>query len=144
MSENPFSNYNIDIPKIYQEDIKSFSRTGGTITNYELAPFERQIDFWYCAFMIAVKKNLAPVKGEDTYNATSASILSSNPSRITHIQAVFLSLHNDLSALADHRRVFEFALQMANAGIPHLIQILKDTEDRPIWNILDELESYSR
>lgn len=143
MSDNPFFNFNVEMPKKYQEQIKLFCKTsssGGTSDEYELKPFERQIDFWYCAFLLAVKKNVAPTIEKDTYNAISASILSQDSYRITHIQAVFLSVFNDLEALSEHRKVFDFALGMANSGIPLLLQILSDSDGRPIWNILDKLE----
>lgn len=140
MTENPFSNFQIEMPKKYQEQIKRFCKTGGGMNDYVFVPFERQVDFWYFAFLLAVNENLPSVKESDAYNATTAAILSSEPYRITHIQAVFLGLHNDLEALSEHRKVFDFALEMANAGIPNLIQILSDNENRPIWNILDKIE----
>lgn len=140
MTENPFSNFQIEMPKKYQEQIKRFCRTGGGMNDYIFVPFERQVDFWFFAFLLAVNENLPPVKERDTYNATIAGILGSDPYRITHIQAVFLGIHNDLEALSEHRKVFDFALDMANAGIPKLIQILSDNDNRPIWNVLEELE----
>lgn len=141
MSENPYIEFGIEIPKKYHNAIKNYSRTSGgsTAEKYEVSLFERQVDFWYCAFILAVRENLTPVKGEDTYLMARGTVFSSSSFMITHIQAVFLSIHNDLEALADHRKVFNFALQMANAGIPRLIQILGDADGRPIWNLLDEL-----
>jgi hypothetical protein len=141
MSDNPFSNFNIDIPRKYSEKIKSYSATGGGSGSRELCPFERQVDFWYCAFLLAVNKELSPVIEKDTYNATGATILTTDPYRIIHIRATFLSISKDLAGLADNKKVFDFAMGMANAGIPLLIQILDDDEQKPIWNILDEIES---
>ncbi len=140
MSENPFSGYNIEIPRKYDDQVRRFSATGGGSKTREISPFDRQVDFWFAAFVIAVNKGLAPVEEKDTYNAVSGAILSSDSYRITYIQAVYLAITQDLEGLASHRKVMDFALGMANAGMPILIQILSDTEQRPLWNILDEIE----
>jgi hypothetical protein len=140
VSENPFAGYNVEIPKKYSEEIKKFCQTAGGKVTFEFAPFNRQIDFWYFSFLYAVKNNLAPIAEPDTSNITPASILSSNAYRISHIQLLFLGLNQDLKLLANHRKVFDFALQMANAGIPYVLQILNDQEDRPLWSLLDSVE----
>jgi len=140
MSENPFASYSLEMPKKYDEQIKSYCLTGGGKKSREQAPFDRQVDFWYCGFLLAVKKKLDPTKSKETYNATPASILSSDSYRITHIQAAYLAITDDLSGLSQPRKVFDFALEMANSGIPVLLQILSDADQKPLWNILDELE----
>lgn len=138
MTENPFSTFEIRIPKVYSEQVKRFcSLSGG-----ELTPFERQVDFWYFAFLYAVKNKLrpAPCDIKDTVNVIAGSILSRDPYRISHIQAAYLSITNDVNSLAEDRKVFEFATALANAGIPHVIQILSDSDTKPLWNILDAIE----
>lgn len=136
MHSNPFASYDIDISKKYQESIKRFCQTG-TRASYNIAPFERQVDFWYYSFLLAVREGLSPVYESDTYHPIQASILSSDPHRITHIQLAFFAVTRDIHALADHRKVFNFAIGMANAGIPRLIQILSDSSDEPLWNLLE-------
>ena len=141
MSENPFAGYNVEIPKKYTDEIKKYCQTAGGKVTFEFAPFNRQIDFWYFAFLYSVKKGLEPVTEPDTSNITPASILSSNQYRITHIQLVFLGSTQDIELLANHRKVFDFALHMANAGIPYVLQLLNDQEDRPLWSLLDSVET---
>ena len=140
MSDNPFSNFNIEMPKKYADQIKRFCVTGTSSTSGDLTPFERQVDFWYCAFVLAVKQELPPVEEQETYNVIAASILSTDSYRVTHIQAAYLSLTKDVAGLADNRKVFDFAIRLANAGIPQLIQVLDDIEQKPLWNILDKTE----
>lgn len=140
MSDNPFATYNIEIPKKYAEEIKKFCKTGGGKVTYEFAPFNRQVDLWYFAFLYAVRKGLEPVSEKDTSNITPASILSGDSYRIDHIQLAFLGTTNSIELLANHRKVLDYALSMANAGFPHILQLLKDPDDRPLWTILDEIE----
>ena len=139
MNNNPFAGFDIDIPKKYQEDIKRFCQTGGSGGTFTIAPFERQVDFWYLAFVYAVNKGLSPKEENDTYHPIQGHILSDD--RVTHILLVYYSINAmDISALSEYRKAFNFAINMANAGIPHILQILKDSDGDPLWNLLDELE----
>jgi len=141
MSANPFASFEIHIPKKYQESVKKYCRTGSKETP-ESAPFERQVDFWFMAFLIAVNKQLDPEKEQDTYNATAAHILDQK--RISFMQLVVLGITEKFEILADHRAVFNYCLELANAGIPYLIQVLSDPDDRPLWAILSEIESLTK
>ncbi len=139
MSDNPFAAYNIEIPKKYAEDIKKHCQTGGGRVTYEFAPFNRQVDLWYFAFIYAIKNGLEPVIEKDTSNITPAIILSGDSYRIDHIQLAYLAI-TSIKELANHRKVFDYALSMANAGFPYVLQLLKDPDDKPLWTILDEIE----
>jgi len=141
MSSNPFASFEIRLPVKYQEAVKKYCRTGNKETP-ELAPFERQVDFWFMAFLIAVNKQLEPEKESETYNATAAHILDHK--RISFMQLVVLGMTEKFEILADHRAVFNYCLELANAGMPYLIQILNDPDDRPLWAILTELESMTK
>lgn len=141
MAENPFASYNVEIPKKYAEDVKKYCQSAGGKVSYEFAPFKRQVDFWYFSFVVAVNKDLEPVTESDTSNITPASILSSDPERISHIQLAYLGSGNSLPDLANHRGVFDYALAMANAGIPYVLQLLKDPDDKPLWSLLDDTET---
>lgn len=138
---NPFASFNIEMPVRYREAILKYCRTGGNKASAEFAPFERQVDFWFAAFLLAVAKALAPVVEEDTYNATPATILTTDSERVGFLQLSVLGLTQDVRILGDPRKVFEYAQRMAHAGIPYLIDILEDPDDRPIWALLTEFES---
>ncbi len=140
MSENPFASFNVEIPKKYSDEVKKFCKTAGSKVSYEFSPFNRQIDFWYYSFIYAVKNNLPNVSDNDTSNITPASILSSDPYRITSIQLAYLAATGDIEKLANHRRVFDYAQEMANSGLPYVLQMLNDPEDRPLWSLLDSME----
>lgn len=141
MTANPFASFNLEIPNRYREAVTNYSRTGGNKNTAEYAPFRRQVDFWYLALLIGVAKKLSPEPERDTYNATPGTIFGSDPYRIKHMQLLYLGVTKDLEKLSDSRKVFDYCLGIANAGMPHLIQILSDPDERPIWSIYDELES---
>lgn len=141
MAENPFASYNVEIPKKYADDVKKYCQTAGGKVTLEFAPFRRQVDFWYYSFIVAVNKGLDPIAESDTSNITPASILSNDPHRISHIQLCYLGRGENLTDLANHRGVFDYALAMANAGIPYVLQLLKDPDDKPLWSLLDDTET---
>ena len=136
MSDNPFASYYITSPKRYSENLKGFCQTGGGKVTEMYAPFKRQVDFWYSAFLVAVKDELEPVVEMDTVNMTPASILSTDPYRIAQMQLAHFGRHEDINMLAEHKVVFDWVQQMANAGIPRLIAVLQDL-DEPLMNYLD-------
>ncbi|KKO46559.1 hypothetical protein WG68_04435 [Arsukibacterium ikkense] len=138
--DNIFAQYQIEMPKAYQDKIKNYVATGSQNQSRENAPFDRQIDFWYMALCIAFQKGLTPTKEKDTYNAISAEILSRNPHRITQMQMISLTIAEEPSILLEPKKMLDICTSLANAGIPVLLSILADTESTPLWNIYYELE----
>ena len=141
MTENPFAGMDLKIPTKYSEEVKKYCAKSNTKAGPKMAPFDRQVDFWFTAFVLAAHKGLERTSAEDTTKIIEGSILSNEPHRITVIQLVHFSMNKSLEDLANHREVFNFAGEMANSGIPVLLQILKDDEDLPLFNLFDELES---
>ena len=141
MAENPFASYNVEVSKECHEQIKKFCQTGGSGVNHEFAPFPRMVDFWYFCFMVAVKENYEPKDlNSGSVNITPASILSSNPSRILHIQMVFLAHKGSIEEMLEHKKVFDFANKKANAAVNHVLTMLNDKDDNPLWMLLDYVE----
>ena len=140
MTDNPFATFNITTPRRYTEEIKKYCQTSGGQVTHKYAPFKRQVDFWYLAFLYAVRQGLQPVKETDSVNMTTATILTQEPYRVSYIQLSHLGEFQDINLLAEHRVVFEWAISMANAGIPYLLQIVSDTDDTPLDNLLTEVE----
>jgi len=143
MTNNPFASYNVEIPNKYRESVLKYCKTGGQKITPEFSPFDRQVDFWFMAFLIAVNKKLPPIKEVDTYNATNAAIFSTDHNRVGLLQLSVLGLTKNFEKLSDHRWVFDYCLDLANAGMPYLIQMLSDPDDRPLWGLLSELEGMS-
>lgn len=140
MSDNPFATFNITTPRKFTDEIKRLCQTSGGKVSPKYAPFKRQVDFWFLAFCYAVNRGVEPVKEEDGVNMTTGTILSQEAYRISYIQLAYLGLYQDIELLAEHKVVFDWAVGMANAGIPYLLQILSDADDTPLNNMLDELE----
>ncbi|MGE6569714.1 hypothetical protein ACQKE9_14350 [Shewanella vesiculosa] len=138
--ENHFANYQISIPTKFQDKIKKYCRTGGTSVDTFNAPFKRQVDFWFVALCIAFKEGLLKEKEKDTYNATTAAILSNDSYRIHMMYLIALADFKDENILTDPKAVFDICTEYANVGIPYLIELLDDQDQKPLWNIFDYLE----
>lgn len=142
---NPFSTYQIAVPKKYSDEIKKFCKQNNTdAKNEEYVPFNRQVDLWYFAFLYAVKEKLQPehISGADMSNITAASILIDH--HIIHIQMWYLSKHLDIEKLSESREMFTAVSDLANAGIPYVLQILNDMDEgKPLFNVLDTIEDFA-
>ncbi|WP_290653588.1 hypothetical protein [Idiomarina sp.] len=138
--ENIFAQYQIEMPKAYQEQIRNFVSTGSQNQSRENSPFDRQIDFWFMALCLAFNKGLTPMKEKNTYNAITAEILNRNPHRVAQMQMIALAETEDPNILLDPKRMLDLCVGLANAGIPMLLKILSETEATPLWNIYYELE----
>lgn len=144
VNANPFATFNLDIPNKYRDHVVKFSQTSGQSPSEEIVPFKRQVDFWYVAFLIGMAKGLDPEEEKDTYNATPGTIFNTDPYRIHHMQLAYLGRTKDIESLADSRKVFDFCLGVANAGMTPLVTILSEPEERPLWSLFDELEKIVR
>lgn len=105
-------------------------------------PFNRQVDLWYFAFLYAVKEKLQPdhISSSDISDITAASILSEHHS--IHTRMWYLFKYLDIEKLNEPREMFTAVSDLANAGIPYVLQILNDMDEgKPLFNILDTVES---
>ncbi|MNE71647.1 hypothetical protein D3C80_1675410 [compost metagenome] len=133
------------MPIAYQERIKRFCSTGSAMKESpEYVPFERQVDLWFMALTLAVNKNLEPIVCKDTYNATSAGILSNDSYRALLMQMIAISHYDDVSVLSDQRKVFDLCISYANAGIPYLLDVLESDDTSPMWSLLEEVEKLAK
>jgi hypothetical protein len=138
--ENIFAQYQIEMPKAYQEKIKNYVATGSQNQSRENAPFNRQVDFWFAALCLAFNKGQTPSKISETYNAITAEILTRDPTRVTQIQMIALAVTKEPQILLEPKKMLDIAIGLANSGIPLLLDILADTEATPLWNVYYELE----
>lgn len=139
---NPFESYQIAIPSKYSDKVKQFCKQSNPQITAQYTPFNRQVDFWYFAFLYAIKEDLSPDHFTDMSNITAASILDDY--HINHIQMAYLAKNLDIESLTSTRDIFNYASDMANAGIPHVIQLLSDEDDTPLDNLFFYLEKHMK
>lgn len=140
MTDNPFAGFDIRVPTQYHEGVKKFCQKSNSGVSVEFAPFDRQVDFWFAALAYAASQGLDPEPAAETTKIIEGSILSSDPHRITLIQLIYLSITDSMEGLANPRGVINFVSELANAGVPRLLQILDSKDDKPLYSLLDVYE----
>ena len=81
----------------------------------ELAPFERQIDFWWAGIGIGIALGQRTPTTAAVTKFNTGVILNSDPWRITHLELLALS-EEGAQAISDPKRVIHIASEYANTG----------------------------
>ncbi len=139
---NPFQNLELKIPKAYNEMFQDYCQTqpaGGAKPSAEDSPFERQIDMWFLAICLGAQKDgdLSPIN--DPRKFITGEMLSSDPQRVDLLQLLAISYTQDPWIIDSPKNVMALANDLAAAGLPELIEMLKDGNAKPIWNLTDRI-----
>lgn len=103
-------------------------------------PFSRQVDAWWLAMGIGVQLGRRTPLPEKTVKFNDGGILSSDPWRITHLEALALAEDGE-RALDSPSQVIRIASEYANTGFPWLLdQLLGEAE--PILTLTNKLGEY--
>jgi len=142
---NPFSAIDLYVPTIFRDDFSKYCQTTGK-TPIDLSPFPRMIDLWFLAICVAVSKNLKPkdVSTADSYKIIDGSIFGSDPWRIHALMLLAIGYKNELEIVNEPRKIMALANGLAVAGLPVVIEMLKDGDAEPIWNLSDCIDGILR
>jgi len=142
---NPFASVDILVPTEFKEDFGRFCQTGGRAV-IDHSPFPRMVDLWFLAVCVAARKGLDPaeIDRRDTYKIIDGSIFSSDPWRVHTLMMIAISQSNDVGIVVEPRRMMSLANGLATAGFPHVMDMLKDGDAEPIWNLSEAIETLER
>lgn len=140
---NPFQAIDISVPEEFRNEFAQYcqTRTEGGRINIDRSPFPRMVDFWFLCVCVAARLNLEPVdiSKAKTYKIIEGSIFGSDPWRIQVLMLIAISKTGDVKIVAEPRRIMTLANGLAVAGLPRVIEMLKDGQSEPIWNLSDAL-----
>jgi hypothetical protein len=96
---NPFAGADIMVPEEYREHLDAFvQRKEGKAAQPVHQPFGRNIDMWFFAVCLAVKKGLSPAASTGKmYKAAEGVVLNSDPWRPTALTLLAIGETNDVS-----------------------------------------------
>jgi hypothetical protein len=139
---NPFANIDIMVPIEFQDEIKRYNEDRVS----DDAPFNRQVDIWFLGLCVAVQLRLAPadLSNRKTYKMITGAIFASDPWRIQALTLIAMSRTDDIKIAAEPRRIMSMASELAAAGLPHVLLMLRDGDGDAIWNLSDNLEEILR
>ncbi len=145
---NPFATADINIPKDYREHFDAYvQKKEGKHAQALHQPFARNIDMWFFAICIAVRKGLKPGSHSgETYKAAEGSVLSSDPWRATVLTMLAIAESgNDVSIIERPGEMLRIANGYAMAGLPELLNILNDRGgDTPLDYLSESVEEMLR
>jgi hypothetical protein len=138
---NPFQAIDISVPVEFHESFIRYCQTGGNAV-IDQSPFPRMVDLWFLAFCVAARGGLGSVEigKHETRKIIDGSIFGSDPWRVHIIMLVAIGITGDVGVVSDPRRMMALANGLAVAGVPKVIEMLKDSDSEPIWNISDALD----
>jgi hypothetical protein len=104
------------------------------------------VDMWMLAVCVAAKMSLKPIDLSKlkTQKIIEGSIFSSDPWRVHALMLLIIGLTGDVEIVSEPRKIMNTLNGLAVAGLPHVIKMLKDGEQDPIYNLSDALEELVR
>ncbi len=142
---NPFQAIDINVPVEYHEAFTRYCQTSGNAV-LDHSPFPRMIDMWFLAFCVGSRLNLDPIdiSKYDTKKIIDGSIFSSDPWRVHAIMLTAIAKTGDVQIVAEPRRMMALASGLAVAALPRVIEMLKEGDAEPIWNLSDAIDGMLR
>lgn len=142
---NPFQGIDVSVPVEFRDAFQRYCQTAGRAV-IDQSPFPRMVDLWFLAVSVAARLNLKPVDvaKHETYKIIEGSIFGGDPWRIHTLMMVAISKTGDIQVVSDARRMMSLANGLAVAGLPKVIDMLKEGEADPIWNLSDALDAMLR
>jgi hypothetical protein len=141
---NPFQGLDIRVPNRYRDDFGRYCQThsedGGKSSALH-SPFPRMVDMWFLAVCLGAQEGKpAEYDPKDTYKIIDASIFSSDPWRIDALVLLAIGHTKNVEIVNEPRQVLALASGFAVAGMDKLLQMIKDGDSEPVWNLSDELD----
>ncbi len=139
---NPFQSSDLTVPVELHESFTRYCQTAGN-TTIDQSPFPRMVDMWFLALCVAAREGLKPVDTSKlkTTKIIDGAIFSSDPWRVQVLMLVAVAQSGEVEIVSDQRRMMVLLNGLAVAGLPRLIDMIKDGDAEPIWNLSDAVEA---
>ena len=138
---NPFQAIDINVPIEFHEGFTRYCQRSANAV-IDQSPFPRMVDLWFLSVCVAARLNLKPVDiaKDDTKKIIDGSIFGSDPWRVHTLMLIAISKSGDVQIVSEPRKMMTLANGLAVAGLPKVIEMLKDGDAEPIWNLSDAID----
>lgn len=142
---NPFAGIDLVAPVDQRDVYDRYCQTGGR-TTIDQSPFPRMVDFWFTGLALAARKELAPIDlaKQETFKFMEGSIFDRDSWRVQTIMLVAIAVEEKVEIVGEPRRIIAIANGLAAAGIPHVVDMLRDGDQDPIWNLSEMIDETLR
>lgn len=138
---NPFQAIDINVPVEYHEAFTRYCQRAADAV-IDQSPFPRMVDLWFFSVCIAARLGLEPadVTKYETRKIIDGSIFGSDPWRVHTLMLIAIGKTGDVQIVSEPRKMMALASGLAVAGLPKVIEMLKDGGAEPIWNLSDAVD----
>jgi hypothetical protein len=142
---NPFQGIDISVPVELHEAFTRYCQAHAN-TTIDQSPFPRMVDLWFLAVCVAARADLEPIDiaKRDTRKIIEGSIFGSDPWRVHALMLLAIGVSGDVQTASEPRKMMTLANGLAVAGLPKVIEMLKDGDGDPIWNLSDAIDGILR
>ena len=138
---NPFQAIDINVPVEFHEAFTRYCQRSAAAV-IDQSPFPRMVDFWFLSVCVAARLDLKSVDivKYDTRKIIDGSIFGSDPWRVHTLMLIAIAKTGDVQIVSEPRKMMMLANGLAVAGLPKVIEMLKDGDAEPIWNLSDAID----
>jgi hypothetical protein len=138
---NPFAGIDLIAPVEQRDVYDRFCQTGGHAV-IDQSPFPRMVDLWFAGLSLAANRGLTPVdlSKQETFKFIEGSIFDRDSWRIQAVMLVSIALEDEANVVGEPRRMMAVANGLAAAGVPHVVDMLRDGDQDPIWNLSEAID----
>lgn len=142
---NPFAGIDLIAPVEQRDVYDRYCQTAGRAV-IDQSPFPRMVDFWFVGLALAARKGLSPIdlSKQETFKFIEGSIFDRDSWRVQAVMLIAIATMDSVEIVGEPRRMMAIANGLAAAGIPHVVEMLRDGDQDPIWNLSEALDAYLR
>ena len=142
---NPFQTSDINVPAEFHKAFTEYCHRGDNAI-IDQSPFPRMVDLWFLSVCVAARLGLEPadIGKHETRKIIDGSIFGSDPWRIHALMLIAVAKTGDVHIVSEPRDMMKLASDLAVAGLPKVIEMLKDGDDVPIWNLSESIDAILR
>ncbi len=142
---NPFQAIDINVPVEFHEAFTRYCQRSANPV-IDQSPFPRMVDLWFLSVCVASRLGLEPanITKYETRKIIDGSIFGSDPWRVHMLMLIAISKSGDVHVVSEPRKMMALANGLAVAGLPQVIEMLKDGDAEPIWNLSDAIDEMLR
>ena len=142
---NPFQAIDISVPVEFHETFTRYCQRSADAV-IDQSPFPRMVDLWFLSICVASRLGLKPTnsKKSETKKIIDGSIFGSDPWRVHTLMLIAIGSSGDVQIVSEPSKMMAIANGLAVAGLPRVIEMLKDGDAEPIWNLSDAIDNMLR
>ncbi len=142
---NPFAGIDLIAPIEQRDFYDQYCQTGGH-RSVDQSPFPRRIDFWFAGLSIAAREQLTPTDlvKQKTFKFHEGSVFDSDSWRVQTVMLVAIAVDGSVEIVGEPHRMMNIANGLAAAGVPQVVEMLREGDQDPIWNLSDALDEILR